>query len=58
MLTGKNLSFIAMEFDGSGKRRLDIVGTTYLPEFGVAILVLVISLSGLILLRGRRLFIN
>lgn len=54
-------SFITAEFPGSGSHRLDIVGTTYLPEFETSLLILTASLSGLVILRGRgmkRLFVD
>lgn len=32
----KKISFITLEFHGDGKHKLDIIGTTYLPEFSEA----------------------
>ena len=29
----EKISFITLEFQGNGKHKLDIIGTTYLPEF-------------------------
>ena len=44
------ISFITLEFEGEGDNKLDIIGTTYLPEFSeVAPLILAISLFGVIL---------
>ena len=34
--TGGDFAFATVEFPGEGSHRLDIVGTTYLPEFGAA----------------------
>ena len=31
--TSEKISFITLEFEGSGKNKLDIIGTTHLPEF-------------------------
>ena len=31
--TSEKISFITVEFEGSGKNKLDIIGTTHLPEF-------------------------
>ena len=33
---GGDIAFATVEFSGGGSRTLDIVGTTYLPEFGAA----------------------
>ena len=33
---GDGIAFAAVEFPGAGSHTLDIVGTTYLPEFGAA----------------------
>jgi hypothetical protein len=30
--TSEKISFITVEFEGSGTNKLDIIGTTYLPE--------------------------
>ena len=41
------------EFEGSGSHKLDVIGTTFLPEFeGITLLILGSSLFG-ILLVGR-----
>ena len=46
------ISFIFLEFEGEGKHKLEIIGTTYLPEFAeVAPLVLASSMIGLVLLK-------
>lgn len=34
--TGGDIAFATVEFSGGGSRTLDVVGTTYLPEFGAA----------------------
>ena len=52
--TSDTISFITVEFTGDGIHKLDIIGTTYLPEFEeIAMLVLATSLIGLIFLKGR-----
>lgn len=52
--TSDTISFITVKFPGDGVHRLDIIGTTYLPEFQeIAMLVLATSLFGLIFLKGR-----
>ena len=49
-----NYSFITIEFEGTGKHTLDIIGTTYLPEFAeVAPIVLATSLIGIIVILKR-----
>ena len=54
VLTNEKISFITIDFVGSGIHKLDIVGTTYLPEFSeVAVLVLATSLFGLIILKKK-----
>ena len=46
------ISFIFLEFEGTGNHKLEIIGTTYLPEFAeVAPLVLASSMIGLVLLK-------
>ena len=50
------ISFIFMEFAGNGTNRIEIIGTTYLPEFSaLAPLVLASSLAGLLLLKRKSL---
>jgi len=45
----EKISFITLEFEGTGANKLDIIGTTYLPEFSeIASLVLFTSLFVLI----------
>ena len=45
----EKISFITLEFEGTGANKLDIIGTTYLPEFSeIASLVLLTSLFVLI----------
>jgi len=47
-------SFITIEFEGTGKHTLEIIGTTYLPEFAeVAPIVLATSLIGIIVILKR-----
>ncbi len=49
-----NNSFIVIEFNGTGKHILEIIGTTYLPEFAeVAPIVLATSLIGIIVILKR-----
>ena len=58
--TNEQISFITVEFPGTGFHQLEIIGTTYLPEFSeIAPLVLAMSLFGILFLRIRKkLFIN
>ena len=52
VLMNKRISFGTFEFEGSGKHKLEIIGTTYLPEFkDIAPFVLATSLSGLLLIK-------
>ena len=45
----EKISFITLEFQGNGEQVLDIVGTTYLPEFSeITNLILALSLFSLI----------
>lgn len=45
----EKVSFITLEFEGNGNHQLDIIGTTYLPEFSeLAPMILTISLFGII----------
>lgn len=54
--TSDKISFVFMEFAGNGTNRIEIIGTTYLPEFSaVAPLVLASSLAGLLLLKRKSL---
>ncbi|RDJ32568.1 MAG: hypothetical protein DWQ18_07070 [Crenarchaeota archaeon] len=54
--TSEQISFITLEFVGTGKHTLDIIGTTYLPEFSeIAPLVLATGLIGLLFLKKRSL---
>ncbi len=47
--TNEKISFITLEFDGNGSHTLDMIGTTYLPEFAqLAPMILAISLIGII----------
>ena len=55
----EKISFIVLEFPGAGVHKLDIIGTTYLPEFSdIAPLVLATSLAGIIFLVRKRLIIH
>jgi len=47
----EKISFITVEFDGTGLNRLDIIGTTYLPEFEFASIILGSSLLGILFLQ-------
>ena len=50
--TNEKISLITMEFPGKGLHKLDIIGTTYLPEFSeIAPLVLAMSLIGIVFLK-------
>jgi len=53
--TNEQISFITVEFPGSGFHQLEIIGTTYLPEFSeIAQLVLAMSLFGILFLRIKK----
>jgi hypothetical protein len=44
------ISFITFRFDGSGMHKLEIIGTTYLPEFSeFTPLILLLSLSAILI---------
>ena len=52
----EKISFITLEFEGTGANKLDIIGTTYLPEFSeIASLILFVSLFVLIFARKIKL---
>jgi len=52
---GEEISFITVEFEGDGRHKLEIIGTTYLPEFSeIAPLVLATSLLGILLVTRKR----
>jgi len=52
----EKISFITLEFDGTGTHKLDIIGTTYLPEFSeIASFILFVSLFFLIFVRKIKL---
>ena len=54
--SSEQISFITLEFPGDGIHKLDIIGTTYLPEFSeIAMLVLATSMFGLIFLKNKKL---
>lgn len=57
--TNKKISFITVEFNGTGIHKLDVIGTTYLPEFsGIAPLILSVLLIPIIFVRKiKKLFI-
>jgi len=53
--TNEKISFITIKFPGKGLHKLDIIGTTYLPEFSeIAQLVLATSLIGIVFLNKFR----
>ncbi len=57
----ERISFITIEFPGNGTHKLDIIGTTYLPEFSEVLpLVLATSMFGILFLNRirKKLFIN
>ena len=55
--TTERISLITAEFEGVGLHKLEIIGTTYLPEFSeVAPLVLATSLIGFLLLKKIKKF--
>ena len=59
--TNEKISFITIEFPGNGTHKLDIIGTTYLPEFSEVLpLVLAMSMFGILFLNKirKKLFIN
>lgn len=59
--TNEKISLITIEFPGKGLHKLDIIGTTYLPEFSeIAPLVLATSLIGIVFLNKfrKKSFIN
>jgi hypothetical protein len=50
--TNEKISFITVEFEGKGIHKLDIIGTTYLPEFSsIAPLILSVLLIPIIFVR-------
>jgi len=50
--SNEKISFITIEFPGNGLHQLDIIGTTYLPEFSeIAPLVLATSMLGVLFLK-------
>jgi hypothetical protein len=50
--TNNKISFITIEFNGTGIHKLDVIGTTYLPEFsGIAPLILSVLLIPIIFVR-------
>jgi len=53
--TSERISFITLEFPGSGFHKLDIIGTTYLPEFSAVMLVFgTLLFAGLLIKRYSR----
>ena len=53
--SNEKISFITIEFPGNGLHKLDIIGTTYLPEFSeIAPLVLATSMLGVLFLKRIR----
>lgn len=54
--SNEKISFITLEFAGDGKHTLEIIGTTYLPEFSdIAPFVLATSLMGIVFLKKFKL---
>lgn len=52
-----SISFIVLEFNGTGHNTMEIIGTTYLPEFsGIALLVLGVAFSTVFLSRKFKKF--
>jgi len=39
------ISFIVLEFNGTGHNTVEIIGTTYLPEFSITLLVIGVAFS-------------
>ncbi len=57
--TSEKISFITLEFNGTGKNKLEIIGTTYLPEFSEIVpLILFTSLIVTIFARKIQKFAN
>lgn len=51
------ISFVVLEFNGTGHNNMEIIGTTYLPEFsGVTLLVIGIAFSALFVFRKFKKF--
>jgi len=49
--SSEDISFIFLEFEGDGSSKIEIIGTTYLPEFAqVASLILAASIGSIIIL--------
>ena len=54
VITSDKISFITITFPDKGIHKLDIIGTTYLPEFNeIAMFILATGLFGLVFLKGR-----
>jgi hypothetical protein len=51
VLTNDKISFITAEFEGNGFHKLDIIGTTYLPEFSTLMLVFASMLSASLVIK-------
>ena len=50
--TSERISFITVQFEGEGKNKLEIIGTTYLPEFsGMATIVLASAIFGILFVK-------
>ena len=52
---GGDFAFATVEFPGGGSHRLDIVGTTYLPEFGAASALVLAAAAAAAVVAARRL---
>ena len=51
----ETISFITVEFEGDGRHKLEVIGTTYLPEFSeIASLVLATSLLGILFVNKKK----
>lgn len=60
--SASEITFMTVQFEGIGSHRLDIIGTTYLPEFAdIATAILGLSVMSVILLKAgrlKKLFVN
>ncbi len=46
---GADYAFALMEFSGKGEYRLDVMGTTHLPEFGASLYVIVAAFAAVVI---------
>lgn len=57
--SNERITFITIEFSGNKTSQLDIIGTTYLPEFSqITMLILATSIIGTFFVKRKKLFIN